>query len=302
MRILITGGTGMIGTALTKFLLADAHQVWVLTRTPLTAQVPEGASVVGWDGRTSLGWGELVSQMDAVINLVGERTSKWPWTKRLKKRFWDSRVDSGRALVEAIQAASPRPKVLIQASGVNYYGSRDQTLLTEADAPGIGFLSDLCKAWEGSTEPVEKMGVRRVVVRSAIVLSAREGILPIMMFPVRLFVGGPLGSGWQGLPWIHLEDEVAAICFLLHDPSASGPFNLTSPVPISSAEFMRAIAKQLHRPYWLPVPAFMFRLALGGMSALVLDGAYLLPRRLQELGFEFRFETAEAALGDLLND
>jgi len=300
MRILITGGTGMIGTALAKSLLAEGHQVWVLTRNPRAARLQEGVNAVGWDGKTSEGWGELVSQMDAVINLVGERLSKWPWTDSLKRRFWDGRVNGGRALVEAIKVASPRPKVLIQASGVNYYGSRDQVPVGEADAPGKDFLSDLCKAWEGSTEPVEKMGVRRVVIRSAIVLSVQDGILPIMMFPVKLFVGGPLGSGRQGLPWIHLEDEIAAIRFLLENPGANGPFNLTSPVPISNSDFMREIAKQLHRPYWFPVPAFLLRMALGGMSTLVLSGAYLLPLRLQELGFRFRFETAKAALVDLL--
>jgi uncharacterized protein (TIGR01777 family) len=300
MRILIAGGTGMIGKALTKSLLAEGHQVWVLTRNPGSAHLQEGVNAVGWDGKTGKGWGKLVSQMDAVINLVGERLSKWPWTESLKRRFWDSRVDGGRALVEAFQEASPRPKVLIQASGVNYYGLRDQVPVGEAEAPGKDFLSDLCKAWEASTEPVEKMGVRRVIIRSAIVLSAQEGILPIMMFPVKLFLGGPLGSGRQGLPWIHLEDEIAAIRFLLENPDANGPFNLTSPVPTSNAEFIHEVAKQLHRPYWLPVPAFMLRFALGGMSTLVLAGAYLLPMRLQELGFQFRFATAEAALGDLL--
>jgi uncharacterized protein (TIGR01777 family) len=302
MRILIAGGTGMIGTSLVKSLLAEGHQVWVLTRAPLKAHLPEGARAVGWNGWNCVGWGEMISQVDAVINLVGERLAKWPWTKRQKRRFWDSRVDGGRALVQAIQAASPRPKVLIQASGVNYYGPHDLVPIAEAEAPGDDFLADLSKAWEGSTEPVEKMGVRRAIVRSAIVLSAQHGILPIMMLPLKLFVGGPLGDGRQGLPWIHLEDEVAAIRFLLENQSASGTFNLTSPMPISSAEFMRVAAKQLHRPYWLPVPAFVLRLFLGEMATLVLDGAYILPERLQKLGFNFRFGTAEAALGDLYGD
>jgi len=301
MRVLITGGTGMIGTALVKSLQADGHQVWVLTRKPHSARLPEGVRIIGWDACTSAGWGELVNQVDAVVNLVGERLSKWPWTKRQKQRFWDSRVKGGRALVEAIQTVSTPPKVLVQASGVNYYGPHDLTPVSEADASGNDFLSDLCKAWEASTEPVEKMGVRRVIVRSAIVLSAQAGILPIMLFPVRVFAGGPLGSGRQGLPWIHLEDEVAAIRFLLETQSASGPFNLTSPNPISSSEFLRAVATTLHRPYWLPVPAFMLRLVLGGMSTLVLDGAYLRPGGLQELGFNFHFETAQAALRDLLS-
>ena len=300
MRILITGGTGMIGTALTKSLQADGHQVWVLTRNPKAAHLPEGAQAVGWDGRSSAGWGELVNQMEAVVNLVGERLYKWPWTKEQKRRFWDSRVEGGRALVEAIQAASTPPKVLIQGSGVNYYGRRDLSLVTEADGPGNDFLAGLCKAWESSTKPVEKLGVRWVAIRSAIVLSAQEGILPIMLLPVRLFAGGALGSGKQGLPWIHLEDEVAAISFLLGNQEASGAFNLTAPVPISSAEFIRVAAKKLHRPYWLPVPAFVLRLMLGGMSTLVVDGAYVLPWRLQELGYPFRFKTVETALGNLL--
>jgi len=300
MRILITGGTGMIGTALTKSLQADGHQVWVLTRNPMAAHLPEGAQAVGWDGRSSAGWGELVNQMEAVVNLVGERLYKWPWTKEQKRRFWDSRVEGGRALVEAIQVASTPPKVLIQGSGVNYYGRRDLSLVTEADGPGNDFLAGLCKAWESSTKPVEKLGVRWDAIRSAIVLSAQEGILPIMLLPVRLFAGGALGSGKQGLPWIHLEDEVAAIRFLLGNQEASGAFNLTAPVPISSAEFIRVAAKKLHRPYWLPVPAFVLRLILGGMSTLVVDGAYVLPWRLQELGYPFRYKTVETALGNLL--
>ena len=292
----------MIGTVLSKSLLAEGHQIWVLTRKPGAARLPDGVRVVGWDGRTGLGWEEVLSQMDAVVNLVGERLSKWPWTKRQRQRFYDSRVESGRALAGAIQAASPRPQVLIQASGVNYYGPLGLIPVTEAQSSGNDFLADLCKAWEGSTEPVEKLGVRRIIIRSAIVLSAQEGILPIMLFPVKLFLGGPLGGGQQGLPWIHLEDEVAAIRFLLENQSASGTYNLTAPIPISSAEFMRLAAKQLHRPYWLPIPALLLRFILGGMSTLVLDGAYLLPGRLQELGFDFRFRTAQAALSELFAD
>jgi len=300
MRVLMTGGTGMIGTALAKPLLADGHQVWVLTRNPRSAHLLAGACPVGWDGRTSAGWGTLMSQVDAVVNLVGERLSKWPWTKKQRQRFWKSRVDGGHALIEAIQAASPRPKVFIQASGVNYYGPRDLAPVTEADSAGDDYLANLCKAWESSTKLVEELGIRRVVIRSAIVLSARDGILPIMMFPLKIFVGGSLGNGRQGLAWIHLDDEVTAIRFLLENQNASGPFNLTAPTPISNADFLRVLAKTLNRPYWLPVPAFALRLVLSGMSTLVLDGAYLLPKRLQELGFHFRFETAEAALSDLL--
>jgi hypothetical protein len=238
--------------------------------------------------------------MDAVVNLVGEPLSRWPWTKKQKQHFWDSRVGGGRVLTEAFQAASPRPKVLIQASAVNYYGLHGLEPVTEADKPGKDFLAGLCQAWEASIKPVEEMGVRRVVIRSAIVLSAKAGILPIMLFPVRLFAGGPLGNGRQGLAWIHLADEVAAIRFLLENPNASGPFNLTVPNPISSAEFTLTAARALRRPYWLPAPAFALRFVLGEMATLILDGLYLRPVRLQELGFTFRFGSLEAALSDLL--
>jgi uncharacterized protein len=300
MRVLISGGSGMIGTALTISLLSKGHNVWVLTRDPKVAQLPDGAIAIGWDGRTWSGWGELAGQMDAVVNLVGERLSKWPWTKSQKERFWKSRVEGGQALVGAIQAATTRPKVFIQASGVNYYGPHELAQVTETDDPGQDFLAKLCLAWEGSTEPVEKMGLRRVVIRSGIVLSAREGILPIMMFPVKAFVGGVLGSGRQGLPWIHLEDEVAAILFLLEEQGASGPYNLTAPVPISSAEFLRVVATSLHRPFWLTAPTFALRMILGEMSTLILDGAYLVPKRLLELGFSFRFANAQAAMDNLI--
>ena len=301
MRIFITGGSGMIGTALAKSLLSDGHQVWVLTRRPQTARLPLGATPVAWDGQTTAGWADLLSQMDAVVNLVGEPLSRWPWTKRQKQRFWDSRVRAGRLLASAIQAASPPPQVLIQASGVNYYGPHSLEPVTEADPAGEDYLSGLCVEWEASTQSVEQLGVRRVIIRSAIVLSLHEGILPLMLLPARFFVGGPLGTGGQGLAWIHLADEVAAIRFLLQNPAARGPFNLTAPNPISSAQFFSMAARLLRRPYWLPTRAFVLRLALGEMSPLLLDGLYLHPSRLQALGFTFRFPTLESALRDLLD-
>ena len=300
MRVLISGGTGMIGTHLAQSLLADRHEVWILSRRPQAGRLPGGAHAMAWDGRTTRGWGQVIDGMDAVVNLVGERLAHWPWTGRFKQRIWDSRVDGGQALTEAVRVAKNRPQVLIQASGVNYYGSHGTEMLSEADPPGEDFLARLCLAWEGSTAAVEALGLRRVVVRSAIVLDRKDGILPIMMLPVRLFVGGRLGNGSQGLPWIHLDDEVAAIRFLLENESARGAFNLSAPQPISSADFIRQLAKVLHRPYWLPAPAFALRLLLGEMSALVLAGEYLLPNRLLDLGFRFKYERLEDALQALL--
>jgi uncharacterized protein (TIGR01777 family) len=300
MRILIAGGSGMIGTALTKSLLTDGHQVWVLTRSPEKSHLLQGAAPLGWDGRTVGSWADTLSQVDAVVNLAGETLARWPWTKARKQQLWDSRVLAGRALTQAVQAASPRPQVLIQASGVNFYGPHRLELVTEGDPPGLDFLSRLCVDWEASTQPVESLGVRRAVIRSAVVFAPRGGILPLMLLPLRLFAGGPLGSGRQGLAWIHLADEVAAIRFLLDNPNVRGPFNLTAPDPISNADFTRTAARLLRRPFWLPAPAFALRLLLGGMSTLVLDGAYLRPARLQALGFAFRFASLEDALKDLL--
>jgi uncharacterized protein (TIGR01777 family) len=300
MRVLISGGTGLIGTHLTRSLLADGHEVWILTRRPQSVRLPAGVQALGWDGRTTDNWGQIVERVDAIVNLVGERLARWPWTAKFKQRVWNSRVDGGRVLAEAVRAAKNRPRVLVQASGVNYYGPHDTEILTEAAPPGDDFLARLCLAWEGSTAWVEALGVRRIVIRSAIVLDRNDGILPIMMLPVRLFAGGPLGNGRQGLPWIHRDDEVAAIRFLLENESARGVFNLSAPRPVSSADFIRTLTKVLRRPYWLPVPAFALHLLLGEMSALVLAGEYLLPRHLLELGFRFKYERPEDALRDLL--
>jgi uncharacterized protein (TIGR01777 family) len=300
MHIIVAGGTGFIGTALTKSLLAEGHQVWILTRNLQTARLAEGARGVGWDGRTTSGWGELVSQVDAIVNLAGESLGSGPWTGARKNRILSSRVEAGKAISAAIHQASPRPKVLIQASAVGFYGPHGAEPVTEESAPGHGFLAEVCKSWETSSQPVEESGVRRVVIRTGVVLSREEGALQRMLLPFRLFAGGSLGNGRQGFPWIHPADEVAGIRFLMENEKAQGVFNLSAPEPLSNADFGRILAKVMRRPYWLPVPAFALHLLLGEMSTLVLEGQYILPRRLIELGFRFRFETAEAALRDLL--
>jgi len=300
MRIAITGGTGFIGTALTKSLLADGHQVWILTRNLKTARLAEGVQGIGWDGRTTTGWGGLASQVDAVVNLAGESLASGSWTAARKNRILSSRVEAGKAISAAIRQANPRPKVLIQASAVGFYGPHGDEPVTEESTPGLGFLAEVCRAWEASSQPVEEMGIRRVVIRTGVVLSKDEGALQRMALPFKLFAGGPLGDGRQGFPWIHPADEVAAIRCLLEKDNAHGVFNLSAPEPLSNADFGRILAKVMRRPYWLPAPAFALRLLLGEMSTLVLEGQFMLPKRLQELGFHFRFETAEAALRDLL--
>ena len=302
MRIIIAGGSGLIGSALAKHLLATGHHVWILTRNPGATPRADGAQVVRWDGQSTNGWEALVSQTDAIVNLAGESLGSGYWSKERKKRIITSRVSAGKAISEAIRRANPRPSVLVQASAVGFYGPRGSEPVIEETTPGSGFLAEVCQAWEASSQSVEEMGVRRVVIRTGVVLTKNAGALPRMMLPFRLFAGGPIGNGQQGLPWIHLTDEVAAIHFLLQNDKAHGIYNLSAPEPLSNADFGQLLAKVMKRPYWLPVPSFALRLILGEMSTLVLEGQFMVPKKLQEFGFTFKFESAGLALREIFSD
>jgi len=237
--------------------------------------------------------------MDAVVHLTGYGLEHWPWTRKQKQKFVDSRVIPGRALVSAIQNASRRPRVFVQTSGINRYGLRGAGVADESTPAADDFLAQLTVKWEEATRPVEELGVRRVVTRNAVVLGRRGGLFPLMALPVRLFVGGKFGDGQQAMPWIHLADQTNALRFLLENENARGPFNLISPTPSSNVEFMRAIAKALRRPYWFHIPAPLLKMGLGEMSVLLTEGRYVRPKRLIELGFEFRFGKLDEAMEDL---
>lgn len=294
MRVLIAGGAGFLGSALRNSLEQNKHKVLVLTR-----RAPKDASHVPWDGRTTSGWAPIVNEVDAVVNLTGFGLEHWPWTPRQKKRFVESRVLPGFALASAIQSASRRPGVFLQISGINRYGLRGEGIADESTPAAEDFLAQLTIQWEAVTQPVEELGVRRIIARTAPVLSRRGGLFPLMALPVRLFAGGKFGDGCQAMPWIHLADEIAALRFLLENENARGAFNLIAPQPTSNADFMKAIAKELHRPYWFHVPAFLLRLVLGEMSVLLTEGRYSQPKRLLELGYPFQFGRLEDALTDL---
>ena len=296
MKILIAGGTGFLGSALADSLRASGHEVWVLTR-----QLPRNASEIQWDGRSVASWGETLNEMDAVVNVTGYGLEHWPWTRTQKQRFIDSRVMPGAALAEGISRAAHKPGVFLQISGINYYGAHGDGIADESSPAADDFLAQLCVQWEAASQPVEHYGVRRIVARTAVVLAARGGLFPLMALPVKLWLGGPLGDGQQAVPWIHLADQVAAMRFLLESRDAAGPFNLIAPQPTSNAEFMHAVARAMHRPYWLPAPAIALRVVLGEMSTLVLDGRYTAPRRLTELGFDFQYPTIDAAVESLLH-
>lgn len=299
-RVIITGGTGLIGRALSTSLVDDGHRVIALSRHPESRRsLPQGSQIARWDARTATGWEHLADGADAIVNLAGAPLDRW-WTPRYKRIIRESRVNAGSAVVEAVEQAASKPAVVIQASGIGRYGPRGDEIVTEETGPGSGFLGETALAWEASTAPVEAFGVRRAIIRSGVVLSTQGGALPLMMLPFRFFLGGALGSGDQWLPWIHIEDQVRAIRFLIQNPAAQGPFNVTAPNPVTNAEFSRRLADAMDRPAFFRVPAFAIRLALGEMSTVVLNGQRAVPKRLLSLGFSFRFPELKKALNNLI--
>lgn len=308
MRVIITGGAGQIGRALSAVLAKSGYEVIVLSRDPArTPNLAAGVSAERWDGRTAAGWGGLADGSLAIVNLAGENLAgrgflPAAWTPERKALIRSSRLEAGSAVVEAVAAAKVKPRVVIQASGIGHYGTRADQVLTESDRPGDDFLARLTVDWEASTAAVAQQSVRHVSIRTGVVLSARAGALKQLMLPFKFFVGGPMGSGRQGFSWIHPADEVAAIRFLIENEEARGPFNLCTPQPVSNAEFARVLGKVMGRPSWLPVPGFALRLALGEVASMVLEGQKARPEKLLNLGFKFSFPDAESALRDLLGN
>ena len=306
MKILVAGGTGMIGTNLVLHLADQGYQVAVLTRSPdQQTPFPKRVDLVGWDAATPEGWLQELESAQAVINLAGENIAgsgflPEPWSPTRRESILESRLKVGRALVKGFEKADPRPDVLIQASAIGIYGTHPGThTLTEESPPGTGFLAEVCQAWENSTQPVEKMGVRRAICRMGIVLDPSGGALQRMLLPFKLFVGGPFGTGDQWYSWIHTDDVSGAMQFILEKPSNSGIYNLTSPNPVSNQTFARVLGRVLDRPSWLPVPGFALRILFGDVSSVVLEGQRVLPGRLLESGYQFAFPALESALRDL---
>jgi uncharacterized protein (TIGR01777 family) len=306
MHVIITGGTGLLGRALAEDLANAGYEVILLSRQPEKATaLPPGVRAERWDGRTANGWGRLAGGAEAIVNLAGENLAGegfFPrrWTPERKEMIVQSRLNAGAAVVEAVEAAAVKPRVVIQSSGIGAYGPRRDEELSEEAPIGSDFLAALAVKWEASTAGVEALGVRRAVIRTGAVLSTAGGALTRMLLPFRLFAGGWFGNGRQWFSWIHLADEVAAIRFLIENPKASGVFNLTAPQSLTSREFGRSIGRVMGRPAFLPIPGIAVRLAFGEVATVVLDGQRVLPRRLLDLGFRFRFPDADSALRDLL--
>ena len=301
--ILITGASGFIGRALARELLDAGYDVIGLTRRAgaLPDSLPGGLAFAPWDGRTAAGWGPLAENARAIVNLAGDNLAEGRWTEAKKARILASRIEAGSAVVEAVRAARTKPRVLVQASAIGFYGPAGDEELDENDPSGTGFLAGVVRAWEESTKAVETLGVRRAVIRSGLVLGAGGGVWPRLALPFRFFAGGPLGSGRQAFSWISLEDEVRAIRHIIEHEELAGAFNLTAPGPLRQKEFCRVVGRSLRRPCWLPVPAPLLKLLFGEKAReTLLNGQRVLPRRLLAAGFAFRHPAAASAVAALL--
>lgn len=302
MRIIVTGGTGLIGRPLTAALVAEGHEVIVLSRNPHAVKnMPAGVRLEAWDGKSAAGWGALADGAEAIINLAGESIAGGRWSQERKRLIVSSRVEAGQAVMEAIATAAVKPKTLIQASAVGFYGPHGDEIITEECSAGSDFLAQVCFDWEASTAAAtRKFGVRRAVIRTGIALSMEGGAFPSMIMPFKFYVGGPVGSGKQYVPWIHITDEVRAIQFLLANDNAEGPFNLSAPNPVTNKKFGKTVGAVMGKPSLLPAPGFALKIGFGEMATLLLTGQRQIPKRLLDLGFEFKYPDLEPALRDLL--
>jgi uncharacterized protein len=300
MRVIITGGTGVIGTELVRQLAAEKqHEIIVLSRNPnrYWAKFPGGVKIYQWDGRTGNGWHDLIDSSTAIINLAGENpAASLRWTQGHKDRVMWSRIHAGEAVNDAVSQAKALPRVLLQASAVGYYGNRADLPLTEDVPPGEGFRADVCKVWERVTD---NLPIRQAQLRIGIVLDREGGALPPFIL-ASYFGGRRLGSGRQWLPWIHLYDTAAAIRYLMLHDSAQGAFNLVAPYPVTNEHFMRAIGLVTGRLPIFPIPAFPLKQVLGEMADTMLDSQRVIPERLRQMGYQFRYPKIEDALRDLL--
>lgn len=301
MNILISGATGFIGTRLCRQLGEDGHNVSALSRDPASAVrlLPLLRRVSPWDPLISRPPEEAFENIDAVVHLAGESVAG-RWNSAKKRAIRESRILGTRHLVAEIESLGAKPKVLVSASAIGYYGDRGEELLDEEAPPGAGFLSEVCQAWEGEAARAEELGLRVVRLRSGIVLGAGGGALATMLPPFKLGLGGPLGSGHQWWSWVHLDDVIGVIVETLEDETLEGPLNLTAPRPLRQEEFARALGRVLGRPALLPAPAWALKLALGEFAGELLASQRVLPRQIQAQGYHFRFGELEPALRQAL--
>jgi hypothetical protein len=299
----VTGATGLVGTQLCGYLRSQGYQVVVFSRSPQTARraVPGAAEYVEWDYSSLQGsWVGALSGAYGVIHLAGASLFGSRWSESYKKKLYDSRIESTRALVQAMEHMETRPRVFVSGSAVGYYGHRGDTVLDEDATPGDDFLAQLCVDWEREALRAEELGIRTVLLRTGIVLDNSGGALAQLKIPFQLFVGGPVLPGTQWLSWVHIDDEVGLIRLALENENVRGPLNATAPNPQTNADFSSTLGRVLGTPSWLPVPGFALHLLIGEFAEHLTHGQRVLPARAQDYGYKFRYPTADEALGSLL--
>lgn len=298
MNILITGGTGFIGSELCSMLLQEGHYLTIITRDPKKHANEEAKNqqFVSWDS-------DLVAAMnktDAVINLAGESIFGQRWTAQVKKRIYASRIDNTKKLVEAIGQANTPPEVMVSASAAGYYGNRGTDVLDEKEPPGNDFLAKVCVDWEKAAQPVKESGVRLAIPRIGIALEEGGGALQKMLPAFKLFAGGAIGRGTQFVPWIHRHDLCRGLLFLISNESTEGPYNLNAPNPVTMQKWADALGEVLNRPSVFRVPEIALNVVMGEAAKPILESLRLTPARIEQAGFTFRFPHIREALSNIL--
>lgn len=290
MNIFITGGTGFIGSALSSELGSSGHNVLVTTRHESSTK-----GKLTWNPPALIP-ADIISNIDAVINLAGESITSGRWTKRRKELILSSRINTTRALIHSMQNAHPRPKVLISGSAIGYYGDHGDEYVTEDTPPGTGFLPEVCTAWESEAFKAQELGVRVVIIRLGVVLEHDGGALPQIAKPFKMLAGGYIGSGKQWFSWIHRDDVIGIIKHVIENEKVSGPVNATSPRPVTNKKFSSMLGKMLGVPSFLPVPGFMLKIAYGDFASVLIAGQRAIPQKLLNAGHKFKYPDIEEAL------
>lgn len=298
MKIAVTGATGLIGSALSERLHEQGHEILAITRQK---NLPSPFTTVYWNPERQELEASALEGIDGVVHLAGETIAE-RWSAKKKELIRSSRVEGTKLLVEGLKSLSKRPPVLVSSSAIGFYGRRGDEELDEQSAPGTGFLTEVCQAWEAESVRAEELGMRVVRLRTGIVLSTKGGALAQMLLPFKLGLGGPIGNGTQWMSWVHIDDVVGGFHFALHQPEFGGVANLTAPQPARNAEFTKALGQALSRPAFLPAPGFALKLVFGEMAQhLLLDGQKVLPRRLEQAGYKFQHPGLAEALQDVIS-
>tara|TARA_R100001143_G_C3361295_1_gene136449 strand:+ start:10620 stop:11525 length:906 start_codon:yes stop_codon:yes gene_type:complete len=297
-KILITGGTGFIGSYLSDQLLKQGHYLTIITRSPgrYSEEQAKNMQYVGWDDDLI----DVVNRCDYIINLAGESLFGQRWTNEVKSSIYDSRILTTRKLVTLIKKADKKPELFISASAVGIYDDNGDKILDESSPPGSDFLAEVCKDWENEALKASEYGVRVAIPRFGIVLEENGGMMEKMLLPFKMFVGGPIGSGNQYIPWVHMNDLCKAILFPIENHELQGPYNVCSPEPQPMDVFADTLGKVMNRPSFFKVPESLLKLVLGEAAQPVLGSLRVQPKVLQISGFEFEFEDLEEAIADII--